>query len=365
MKFVYRAFIILILLGGCGPDEVAGPDDLAVKVVPPPTGIYHSAFPDFAGSEDTVTIQRIIDFEALVSKKIVWAYFSNNWLKDEGIKFPDKSVKIIHKHGSVPYIRMMPRSGFHKSGPDPIYTMQHIIDGVFDNDLICWAEDAKQSRIPLIVEFGTEVNGDWFSWNGRWNGGSETKQYGDPEYPDGPERFRDAYRHIINLFQVQNVKNITWVFHVDAKPEPEESWNNMAAYYPGDNYIDWLGISMYGAQVPGETWWDFTEIMDGAYAEVTALSPEKPVCLLEFGVIDDAQTGDKASWIKNAFVTIKSGRYPRLKAISYWHETFTNDDGSLTNLRLDSSPVALKAYRDAVADSIFVEKAYYTYKKDK
>ena len=35
-----------------------------------------------------------------------------------------------------------------------------------------------------------------------------------PNFPDGPERFRDAYRHIIDLFRKEGVKNITWCFHV-------------------------------------------------------------------------------------------------------------------------------------------------------
>ena len=43
---------------------------------------------------------------------------------------------------------------------------------------------------------------------------AKTNGYGDPYFPDGPERFRDAYRHIIDLFRKEDVKNITWCFHV-------------------------------------------------------------------------------------------------------------------------------------------------------
>jgi len=57
-----------------------------VGLSPPTEGAYHSAFPDFGGSEDNVTGDPITDFESLVQKRMVWAYFSNNWL--EGIQFP-------------------------------------------------------------------------------------------------------------------------------------------------------------------------------------------------------------------------------------------------------------------------------------
>ena len=58
-------------------------------LLPPDSGIYHSAFPDFGGPEDQVTAQRIRAFEQLAGKEIVWAYFSNNW--GDHILFPLRS----------------------------------------------------------------------------------------------------------------------------------------------------------------------------------------------------------------------------------------------------------------------------------
>jgi hypothetical protein len=34
----------------------------------------------------------------------------------------------------------------------------------------------------------------------------------------------------------------------------------------------------------------------------------------------------------------------------YWHERWENDDGSFSNLRVNSSPETLDAYRKGVAD---------------
>jgi len=325
-----------------------------LSLIPPTSGAYHSAFPDFGGTEDEVSADRIIDFENLVQKKIVWAYFSNNWL--EGIEFPEASVRVIHDQGVIPFIRMMAWSSFERPLPDPAYTMQRIIDGDLDTDLHRWARSAKAVGIPLIVEFGTEVNGNWFPWNGQHNGGEDTKGYGDPSLPDGPERFRDAYRHIIDICRNEGATDITWVFHVNANSVPRESWNTMAAYYPGDGYIDWIGISVYGPQEPGEEWELFSEIMDTVYPELAAISNEKPLAVLEYGVVDDPDTGDKPSWIHDALQSVRSGRYARIKAMSYWHEGWENEDGTISNMRLDSSPEALAAYREEIASPFFMSE---------
>ncbi|UPT77108.1 glycoside hydrolase family 26 protein [Sulfurovum sp. XGS-02] len=257
---------------------------ISKKLQLPPLGaIYHAANPDFGGTEDNVTSERIKRFEVLAQKKIVWAYFSNNWY--DTIKFPLSEVKIIHESGKLPFIRLMPRSDFNEGGPDPLYTMQKIIDGKFDKALSEWAMDAKKIGIPLLVEFGTEVNGDWFPWNGSYNGGGIKDIYGDKNKADGPERFRDAYRHIIDLFRSHGVDNITWFFHVNASSYPEEPWNEIRQYYPGDTYIDWIGISVYGVQSKGETYYSFVEIMDTIYPIILKVS-DKPIAILEWGMTE-------------------------------------------------------------------------------
>jgi len=242
--------------------------------VPPGNGIYHSAFPFFGNEEDVVTAASITDFEALAGKAITWAYFSNNWI-DGTIAFPSANANAIRTCGRVPYIRMMMRSDF-EDPPDPIFKLEDIISGAHDTALTQWALDAAAYGDPLIVEFGTEVNGDWFPWNGYWNGGSVI----------GPQRFVDAYRHIVTLCRANGAANITWVFHVDAGSSPDEEWNSMGNYYPGDDYVDWIGISVYGPLTPDEDYQGFIERMDIAYPKLAALSAAKPLALLEYGIAE-------------------------------------------------------------------------------
>ena len=66
---------------------------------------------------------------------------------------------------------------------------------------------------------------------------------------------------------------------------------------------------------------------------------------------DEKETAEnkKAAWIENAFLSLESGKYPRVKAISWWHEDF---DNSL--LKVNSSPESLKAYQKGVSSSTFI-----------
>jgi len=262
---------------------ITTPNILSNKLIEASQGIYHAAYPDFGGTEDIVTSKRINDFEKLVNKDIVWSYFSNNWYNH--IQFPLAAVNTIHATGKIPFIRIMPRSNFDEGGPDSNYSMQRIIDGDFDPALTQWAIDAANTNIPLLVEFGTEVNGNWFPWNGQYNGADSTTAYGDANLYDGAERFRDAYRHIITICKANGANNITWFFHIDAYSEPNTQWNKFENYYPGDSYIDWLGVSIYGPQERDEDYQEFSEIMDDIYTNLSNLS-NKPIAILEFAITE-------------------------------------------------------------------------------
>ena len=60
----------------------------------------------------------------------------------------------------------------------------------------------------------------------------------------------------------------------------------------------------------------------------------------------------KAEWIENAFTYFESDDYPKVKAISWWHEDW---EGS--NLKVNSSTESLEAYRSSVSSSTFIAAA--------
>jgi len=162
----------------------------------------------------------------------------------------------------------------------------------------------------------------------------------------------------VTLFRGEGVENVTWAFHMASGNKPNNNqWNNMAAYYPGDEFVDWLALSVYSAQLPGDPWEEFTAHMDAAYAEIAALSETKPIAVLEYGIIEDPFSAlRKADWITNALTAVKANRYPRVKAMAYWHESSWLSSGD-NNMRVDSSVSSLRAYKTEVTDPFFVTTA--------
>ncbi len=340
-----------------------------VKLMPPEdNAIYFSAYPFGemdAYDRDVVTTERLRAFERLAQKKITWAAFSQYW--GDGMAYPKEHIDVIANEGVIPLVRFEPRSRtngyFTEYHAEPVFTLQNIIDGQFDTALRAWARDAKADNIPLLIDFGVEVNGQWFPWNGYWNGGGVRDGYGDPTYPDGPERFRDAYRHIICLFREENVTHVTWFFHVSMHTtEPSDEWNHPKYYYPGDDYIDWIGVSVYGELYPALQYWDsYDDVMeyDNAYEKVLAISSEKPFAILEMGVTDFSPDGSKAQWLRDAFASIRDDKYINFQAVNYWHENWDNN-GSATTLEINSSAEVLQTFQEEIAHPLFISNGIFS-----
>jgi hypothetical protein len=140
---------------------------------------------------------------------------------------------------------------------------------------------------------------------------------------------------------------VTWVFHIAADASPKEEWNSAKYYYPGDEWVDWIGASVYGRLRGDSPARRFDDIMKKIYPGLCALSPSKPIALLEVGVSDSPKTRDKPEWIEDLFIGLLSSRYPRVRAVSWWNKAL-RPDGTRSTLEIDSSPQSLLKYREGV-----------------
>lgn len=312
--------------------------------------IFHGVYPGGrTGEEDDIVPADLASYEQTVGKTAAWVYFSNNWYRSRA--FPLETATWIRTAGSVPYIRLMLRDSPDEDKANRVFTLSRILSGEFDEDFRAWARAARDFGTPLIAEYGTEMNGEWFPWNGVWNGGARTDRYGDPTFPDGPERFRDAYRRIITLMRGQGASNIIWVFHANNDDWPQESWNRFENYYPGDDVIDWLGVSVYGAQTPMDDYWEeFSPLMDAAYPRLAALAPDKPLIVAELGVTLHNRLGSQSDWARSALTDIIGLRWPRVMGFSWWNEHWQNDDNPRhdTTMRVQDNPALAKVFQELV-----------------
>jgi hypothetical protein len=305
-------------------------------VTPPPGRLVHGAFPGGkSGDEDDITPADVEAYEKAAGCKLFWVMFSSNWFRTR--RFPAKMASWIRARGSIPYIRLMLRSDTREDHREPEFTLRAIARGKFDRDLRAWGRAAARFGSPLIVEYGTEMNGRWFPWNGAWNGKRR-----------GPARFRRAYRHVIDVIRGQGAANIVWVFHVNHEDDPPRAWNRFEQYYPGDGYIDWLGVSIYSALDPRQKErTDFAASLRRNMKRFSRMAPDKPVIIAEMGTDVRNRHEPAARWANGALKRILSHRWKRLIGFAWWNETWPNDDTPAhdTDLRLQSSPALRAVFR--------------------
>ncbi|MDQ6809989.1 MAG: beta-mannanase [Verrucomicrobiota bacterium] len=322
------------------------------RLEPPPAGKLYQGFyfdepvKERDPTEHDVKAADVARFESAVGQSIAWVFFSDNWF--ESRKFPASTCEWIRGLGKVPYVRLMLRSDLEQSHAEKTFSLANIIGGKFDDDLKVWAREAKGFGGPILVEWGTEPNGNWFSWNGKWNGGAG----------EGPSRYVAAYRHIVDLMRAEGADNLQWIWHVNWLDEPEAKWNRFENYYPGDSYCDWIALSAYGPLTPRAK--DGTESfrfkMRTAYPRVTKLAPGKPIVIAEFGCDVNHRTVDAAEWAKNALEDLLSNRWPAIIGFCWWNESWENDDTASHNTEMNilHNPALARAYRTELAR--FAEK---------
>jgi mannan endo-1,4-beta-mannosidase len=133
------------------------------------------------------------------------------------------------------------------------------------------------------------------------------------------------------------------VFNPHDRAFPDFLWNHSLLYYPGDEWVDWIGLTGYnnGVAHPGDRWRGFVEIHDPLYAEYLTWWPSMPFMITEFSSNENG--GDKAAWIGECAATLQV-RYPRIK-VAVW---FDQIDG-LWEYQLSSSDASMAAFREALS----------------
>lgn len=310
----------------------------AQKILPPENGCYHSAF---VGSDLQST------FEQLAGKSIAIEMFFTGWPSNKVPDFPESKCNSIVSNGAIPHITWM----FEVSGTP--YPLDAIINGSYDSYIIGYANQVKTWGKQLFIRPGHEMNGDWYKYGGQNNGGGSLTGFGDPTKADGPERFIAAYRRIVDLFNSQGVTNVTWVWCPNNGSAPNAEWNTYHAYYPGDEYVDWVGMDGYnfGTTQSWSTWLEFFTIYNNFYHELEIYN--KPMMIAEYASVEDAQNVNrKADWIKYAYLYTKAV-FKKIKAITWFHIKKT-ESGIVTDWRINSSTNSLNSYKAAVEDEYFL-----------
>lgn len=156
----------------------------------------------------------------------------------------------VARHGAVPLVQINP-SGV---------SLAAIAAGRYDNYLRSYAEAVRAYGHPVILGFGHEMNGNWYSWGYRHT---------------SPVVFVAAWRHIVTMFRMLSVRNVTWMWTVNVIhaqrgiPSPVQWW-------PGGSYVNWVGMDGYYYDPS----WTFSTLFGPTIAAVRELTHD-PILISE------------------------------------------------------------------------------------
>jgi beta-mannanase len=222
-----------------------------------------------------------------------------------------------------------------KNGSNPL---DAILSGSQDAIINDFAVKSKAYGKPFFLRFGHEMNGNWYDWSGALSG-------------NNPGKYVLAWRYVWNKFQTVGATNAIWVWCPNADSVPAESWNAIDNYYPGDAYVDWVGVDFYGLK-----WGDNPPALalDRVYATYGAT---KPIMVGETAAADCSNyaagtTMTKAQWTTALFDAMAAR--PNVRAF-FW---FNQNNGGEADWRITScpNPAALDAYRAGVASAQYVTR---------
>jgi hypothetical protein len=212
-------------------------------------------------------------------------------------------------HGATTLVQMDPTD----------ISLYEIAHGRYDSYLKSFAASVATLGHPVIISFGHEMNGNWYSW---------------AYHHSSPADFIAAWRHIVTLFRQQGAENVRWLWVVNsnsAQTGPVHDW------WPGSQYVTWVGVSGY-YWLPNET---FSYIFGRVVADIRRFTQD-PVLIAETGV---GPFRGRSTGIRNLFAGLRKDHYLGL----VWFDRHSY--GGVykgENWRLEGKTLALATFRTAL-----------------
>ncbi|MEA3559644.1 MAG: glycosyl hydrolase [Candidatus Thermoplasmatota archaeon] len=233
--------------------------------------------------------------------------------------------------GNVMLISLQPYVSSHGEDYDGNVVMFDMLNGEYDQYLIEWAVGLKDLGEPVFLRFGNEMNGDWTQWCS-WFYGLD------------PDLFIMAWARIHTIFEYIGADNVQFVWNPHDRTYPDYDWQAPYLYYPGDDMVDWIGLTAYnnGVTRPTEVWRDFEECYSDLYDDYMRRFSSKPFMITEFACNEIG--GNKSEWIEEGFRSLFDN-YPNIWMAVWWNGI---DDTWIYDI--DSSEGSLMAFKNAMKD---------------
>jgi hypothetical protein len=197
---------------------------------------------------------------------------------------------------------------------EPMKTsLSSIAAGKYDAYIRQYADSVKQLNLPVAISFAHEMNGFWYPWGTKH---ATAKQ------------FVSAWKHVHDIFAQEGATQVIWVWSPNAiNPMPSV---RLAPYWPGDAYVDWVGvIGYYGLYGPAT----YKTLYQPTMTQIRAFT-RKP-----FIIAETASEGGARKPADIADLFLGTAKHPDVIGFVWFN--FLKE----TDWRITSSPEAAAAFR--------------------
>jgi len=308
-----RPWLLLLLT-----TAVAWADDAAYQpaLYEPAHGCYLGAFI----IRDHVSDGNIGQFELLTGKHHV-SYINYSGY---GMPFPTAWVAEVGRHDAAAHIAWEPNDG---------------LDAVRDDEYLrAWARAAKQSGVPIFLRFASEMNGNWMPYSG------------------DPEKFVAKWRLVTRVMR-EEAPNVAMVWCVFSQPV-----RTIPAYYPGDAWVDWVGINIYSLVYHNNDLAqpaDHEDPRDDLRVVYERFAARKPIMVCEYAAttwcrLVGRETVPFALEKMTTFYRSLPTEFPRVKAVHWFSVDAIGQNLADNNYSLTHDPRMLARYWELVRSDWFL-----------
>jgi hypothetical protein len=194
--------------------------------------------------------------------------------------------------------------------------------GRYDEMIRTRARGVKALGVPVFLRWLWEMDGQ-----------------GKADRAGTPASFIAAWRHLRAVFAAEGADAVAWVWCPNAAAFDT---GIAAAWYPGDDAVDWLCADGYNFGTRPLPWVSFEHL----YRHFVAWGSRrgKPLMVGEVGTVE-RRPGEKGAWLAAIAGTLKRS-FPAIRAVVYFDE---DRDG--WDWRVQSSPSAVAGFRTFATDA--------------
>lgn len=209
-----------------------------------------------------------------------------------------------------------------------------VAGGAFDAAIDSFVAALQAFGVPAWVRIGYEFEGEWNGYT--------------------PEGYVAAFRHISDKVRASGLQRVATVWCSAGGSAGYLSFDELMAFYPGDDYVDWWGVDTFSEDELTNAW--LTEFYG------LAARHRKPVML---GEVTPRYVGANKGWqswtrwYKPFFEMVRKN--PEIKAISYinwdwvyWSDTLGYGWHDWEDARLQNDELIKRLYVDELSHPIWI-----------